>query len=116
MSQKKINLFLLVLSNLFYLFIVFFTLTARADTINSNVNVKQFGGSNVVTGVGASGAGIPRVTLSNDSTVGTNVNANSALSSRRTVTGSESNLAAPSNSVGVLVECESVNADNLRYG
>lgn len=34
------------------------------------VDVTQFGGSNVVTGTGASGAGIPRVTVSNDSTVG----------------------------------------------
>lgn len=32
-------------------------------------NISQFGGSNVVTGVGASGAGIPRVTVSNDSAV-----------------------------------------------
>lgn len=34
------------------------------------VNVSQFGGNNVVTGTGASGSGIPRVTVSNDSTVG----------------------------------------------
>ncbi len=41
-------------------------------------NVTQFGGSNVVTGTGASGAGIPRVTLSNDSSLAANqsVNAN----------------------------------------
>lgn len=32
-------------------------------------NVSQFGGSAVVTGTGASGAGIPRVTVSNDSKV-----------------------------------------------
>lgn len=32
-------------------------------------NVSQFGGSNVVTGTGAAGAGIPRVTVSNDSNV-----------------------------------------------
>jgi hypothetical protein len=32
-------------------------------------NISQFGGSNVVTGTGASGAGIPRVTVSNDSNV-----------------------------------------------
>ena len=35
-----------------------------------SVNVAQFGGNNVVTGTGASGNGIPRVTVSNDSTVG----------------------------------------------
>lgn len=33
-------------------------------------NVTQFGSSAVVTGTGAGGAGIPRVTVSNDSTVG----------------------------------------------
>ena len=33
------------------------------------VNATQFGGTNVSTGVGASGAGIPRVTVSNDSNV-----------------------------------------------
>lgn len=35
-----------------------------------SVNVAQFGGNNVVTGTGTSGIGIPRVTVSNDSTVG----------------------------------------------
>lgn len=34
-----------------------------------SVNVAQFGGSNVVTGTGASGAGIPRVTVANDSSL-----------------------------------------------
>jgi hypothetical protein len=33
-------------------------------------NVSQFGGSNVVNGTGVSGAGVPRVTVSSDSTVG----------------------------------------------
>jgi len=37
---------------------------------NQSVNVAQFGGANTVTGTGASGSGIPRVTVSNDSTVG----------------------------------------------
>lgn len=37
---------------------------------NSAVNVAQFGGSNVATGTGAGGSGVPRVTVSNDSTVG----------------------------------------------
>ena len=32
-------------------------------------NVSQFGGNNVVTGTGVSGLGIPRVTVSNDSTI-----------------------------------------------
>ena len=44
-------------------------------------NVSQFGGAAVVTGVGASGAGIPRVTVSNDSsvTVGSGTNQIGAL-------------------------------------
>jgi hypothetical protein len=33
------------------------------------INVTQFGGTNIVTGTGASGSGIPRVTVSNDSNV-----------------------------------------------
>jgi hypothetical protein len=36
---------------------------------NASTNVTQFGGTNVVTGTGASGGGIPRVTVSNDSQV-----------------------------------------------
>jgi hypothetical protein len=38
-------------------------------TIPWSDNISQFGGANVVTGTGASGAGIPRVTVSNDSAV-----------------------------------------------
>lgn len=34
---------------------------------NQSVNVTQFGGSNVVTGTGVGGSGIPRVTVSSDS-------------------------------------------------
>jgi hypothetical protein len=51
------------------------TVTANAGTgtfniqANASVNVAQFGGSAAVTGTGASGAGIPRVTVSNDSNV-----------------------------------------------
>lgn len=117
-------------------------------------NVSQFGGSNVVTGIGASGAGIPRVSLSNDSKVigwdGTNqitiepastaalatdtslvvqispnqasiptsqgTNSNASLSARQTVTAVESTVSAPANAVAVILECESVNADNIRWG
>lgn len=39
---------------------------------NVPANIAQFGGNNVATGTGAGGAGIPRVTVSNDSTVGSN--------------------------------------------
>lgn len=36
---------------------------------NQTVNVTQFGSTNVVTGTGASAAGVPRVTVSNDSNI-----------------------------------------------
>ena len=36
---------------------------------NQSVNAAQFGGNNVVTGTGAGGNGIPRVTVSNDSSI-----------------------------------------------
>lgn len=48
------------------------TVTANQGTANVtpwNENVAQFGGNAVVTGTGASGVGIPRVTVANDSTV-----------------------------------------------
>jgi hypothetical protein len=64
------------------------TVTANAGTgqfnvtctaANCPVNVAQFGGTNVVTGTGASGVGIPRVTISNDSSIlGTKTNNNAA--------------------------------------
>jgi hypothetical protein len=43
---------------------------------NEPFNVAQFGGSAIVTGTGASGAGIPRVTLSNDSSLAANQSVN----------------------------------------
>lgn len=45
------------------------TVTVNQGTSPWVDNVSQFGGSNVVTGTGASGAGIPRVTVSNDSNI-----------------------------------------------
>lgn len=44
----------------------------------AGANITQFGGTNVVTGAGAGGAGIPRVTVSNDSTVTANQGTNNA--------------------------------------
>jgi hypothetical protein len=40
-----------------------------SDQAAVSENIAQFGGSNVVTGVGNSGAGIPRVTVSSDSSI-----------------------------------------------
>lgn len=45
------------------------TVTVNQGTSPWVENVSQFGGSNVVTGVGSSGAGIPRVTVSSDSSI-----------------------------------------------
>ncbi len=43
---------------------------------NASTNVTQFGGTNVSTGTGAGGAGIPRVTISNDSSLAANQSVN----------------------------------------
>jgi hypothetical protein len=45
---------------------------------NQSTNVAQFGGTNVSTGTGAGGAGIPRVTISNDSSLAANQSVNVA--------------------------------------
>jgi hypothetical protein len=45
---------------------------------NQSVNTAQFGGTNVSTGAGAGGAGIPRVTISNDSSLAANQSVNMA--------------------------------------
>jgi hypothetical protein len=49
-----------------------------ANTTAWLMNVGQFGGNNVVTGTGASGSGIPRVTISNDSSLAANQSVNVA--------------------------------------
>lgn len=45
------------------------TVIANQGTSPWVSNISQFGGTNVVTGTGNSGAGIPRVTVSNDSSI-----------------------------------------------
>jgi hypothetical protein len=61
------------------------TVTANAGTgqfnvtctaANCPINTAQFGGTNVVTGTGASGSGIPRVTIANDSSLAANQSVN----------------------------------------
>jgi hypothetical protein len=47
---------------------------------------------------------------------GSPVNANSQLSPTQSVTTSESSLAAPTNAVGVIVESDSSNTGNVRWG
>lgn len=46
--------------------------------VSGSINVSQFGGSNVVTGTGVGGAGIPRVTVSSDSSI-TNISGTVSL-------------------------------------
>ena len=60
-----------------------------ASPIILTENIAQFGGNPVVTGTGASGLGIPRVTVSNDSTVGLNAGTNN-IGSITNVTGTVS--------------------------
>src|SRR5581483_130683 len=61
-----------------------------ANTTPWLINVGQFGGTNVVTGTGAGGSGIPRVTVSNDSALklwdGTNTAAVKAASTAAVAT------------------------------
>jgi hypothetical protein len=55
------------------------TVTANQGTANAtpwNENVAQFGGNPVATGTGAGGVGIPRVTISNDSSLAANQSVN----------------------------------------
>jgi len=55
---------------------------------NQSVNVAQFGANNVVTGTGAGGVGIPRVTVSNDSSLAANQSVNLAqIAGTNTVNG-----------------------------
>jgi hypothetical protein len=67
---------------------------------NASTNVAQFGGTNVSTGTGVGGAGIPRVTVSSDSSItanaGTNLNT-SALLLDATYTGRMPAGASPAN-------------------
>lgn len=53
---------------------------------NQSVNTAQFGGTNVSTGTGAGGAGIPRVTISNDSSLAANQSVNLSQFGGTTVT------------------------------
>lgn len=46
---------------------------------NAAINLVQVGGNAVPTGTGASGSGVPRVTVSNDSTIGSNAATGSAV-------------------------------------
>lgn len=91
---------------------------------NQSVNVSQFGGSNTVTGTGVSGAGIPRVTVANDSNVlatqsGTwNIGTLTTITNTVPVQGTlTNNNAAPStNNVGALVARSTAAAPSYTEG
>jgi hypothetical protein len=76
---------------------------------NASTNVAQFGGTNVSTGTGAGGAGIPRVTISNDSSLAANQSVNMAqVGGTNTVTGG----VAGSQGVGGLAASGAAKAGN----
>lgn len=89
-------------------------------------NVAQFGGSNVVTGTGTGGAGIPRVTVSSDSSltsVGTvsTVTAVTTVATVTAVTAISNPLPAGTNTIGNTVPTASTAATwqaegNIAFG
>jgi hypothetical protein len=80
-------------------------------------NVSQFGGNPVVTGTGASGAGIPRVTVSNDSSITVAPSLSSTiLSGQQSVTNSAVALATNTLAHGICVTAFSTNAASIFLG
>lgn len=84
-----------------------FLVTASQGGAPWSENITQFGGSAVATGTGASGAGIPRVTVSNDSTVGANSATGAAVPANAFYQGYDASTALPAaatagNLVGAL--------------
>ncbi len=88
------------------------TFWQSTQPVSGSVSVSNFPSSQAVTGT------FWQSVQPISGTVSTNLhtNANATLSAQQTVTGTESNVAAPANAMGVILECESVNADNLRWG
>lgn len=97
------------------------TVTVNQGTSPWVENVSQFGGSNVVTGTGTSGAGIPRVTVSSDSSLtnisgtislptGAATSANQTNASQKTqiVDGSGNVIASTTNALNVNVQNSSL--------
>lgn len=82
------------------------------------VNLTQVGGSPISLGQVAMSSSIPVVLSNNQSTIGASIagNPNATLSARQTITTSESVLQAPPNAVSLILECESGNSDNIRWG
>lgn len=78
-------------------------------------NVSQFGGSNVVTGTGASGAGIPRVTISSDSSLSL-TNPATIYSNQQTCTASAVALPSQALTNGVAIKALKTNTGTAYLG
>lgn len=74
------------------------TMTANQGTSPWVSNITQFGSSNVVTGTGNSGSGIPRVTVSNDSSI-TNITGTVSLPTGAATSANQSLLITNTSSV-----------------
>jgi len=85
------------------------TVTANQGTNPWTENVSQFGGSAVVTGTGASGAGIPRVTVSNDSQVLPTPQTSGGLSVGRVISAATTNATSIKASAGQLYSFQAFN-------
>ena len=91
------------------------TVTANQGGAPWSQNITQFGGTNVSTGTGASGAGIPRVTVANDSVISSITNAvtvsqATAANLNATVTGTVTATQGGTWSVSINGQPISVNA------
>ena len=102
------------------------TVTANQGGAPWSENVTQFGGTNISTGTGVGGAGIPRVTVSSDSfpatqAVSGTVNTKNALTGNSPAVGSvgvasASLLAANASRKGCVITNTSVNNISLGFG
>jgi hypothetical protein len=93
------------------------TITANQGTSPWVTNVSQFGGNNVVTGTGTSGAGVPRVTVSSDSSFTTTPSLSATiLSGQQAVTNSATALATTTLAHGLCVQALSTNAHSVFIG
>lgn len=105
------------------------TITANQGTSPWVTNITQFGSSAVVTGTGASGAGIPRVTVANDSNiivsqataanlnatvVGTATDNTTNSTAKLPVMAAKANTSAPSWTDGNMVPLSTDTSGNLR--
>lgn len=99
------NLLVNVKANSFGTLTVSGTVTANQGGAPWSQNVTQFGGVNVSTGTGASGTGIPRVTVSNDSNI---LSTQSGTWSVRTQDGAGTALTSTGSALDVNLKTSSI--------